>query len=187
MADNKNLEMLQKGVETWNNWYRECCDQAHSFRAQLAFHKPDLSSWDGDFLPEFDWHRFCFHERRFPHEIKEAHERYEQGKLSVEEIREGWVHLDGIELGSADLRRTTCRRFGCPALTSRMPTCSRPTSVELSSRTVNSWNPISVKPTSHLPTLMLPTCREPIFLGPHCRMPMRRGSCLSILFWTAQT
>ncbi len=110
MASDEHLGILRKGVEHWNGWYREYCDRDHSSRARLWFFQPELSDWDGNFLREFDWHRFCLHELRFPHEMEEAHQRYEAGLLSGEEVREGWIHLDGIELHGAQMQRIDLAR-----------------------------------------------------------------------------
>ena len=106
MANPEHLAILRKGVDHWNTWYREFCDAQTGFRARLSAQKPDLSHWNGSFLREFNWQRFCY--QRVGHhsddELQEAHERYEKGELSQQEIEEGWVQLNGIMLQFADLR-----------------------------------------------------------------------------------
>jgi hypothetical protein len=105
MADDRHLEILRKGVEQWNNWYRDYCDAIHHHFGYLGLETPDLSGWDGGFLREFDWHRFCTFEFNFDPELKDPYERYQKNELLPLEIQQGWVRLDNIKLHRANLQR----------------------------------------------------------------------------------
>jgi uncharacterized protein YjbI with pentapeptide repeats len=111
VADDRHLQILRKGVEEWNNWYRDYCDPIHHHGGYLLLQQPDLTGWDGDFLRQFDWHRFCTFEFNFNPELQDFYERHNQGELSTLEIQQGWVRLDNIKLHGANLQSINLSRI----------------------------------------------------------------------------